>query len=293
MMKMSISKENIEKMIMNDELDKIVEIYNCPETDKDFILNVSYATSFNNNKDISGNPFNLNKTRLMKMVNLFPDIKTHMHLFDESVINNMVFLVENTKILFKTTVSKNKINEIRELNQKMWERGFDIKELVNDTKTFNKLAYLSNNFSIRYRSTSFENFSLYIINNTDDINLFDDKLELVSYLSKIPSMLQNAVDKGLVFDDEMPLYFAFHEANYTKLNALLKHYNVLNPDKLSRNFTDDIIKSVCERKNLSYIGLDIIELLSTLENFDDFVNNNYFFLMKVLSEDAINFIRRY
>lgn len=206
-------------------------------------------------------------------------------MFDEESLNlsleSILLLTEgeieislsNLEILIKFSQHSQHMNYIYELG---FKRGLNIISLIGD-ETYNKIL------NSTMKLNDFTKHVVENLTNRNPIILFNciGNKELFEYL------LDNGFNLNTKINSNMDLlvYTVFSASPLNKVKFLMNYVSSISSDKF-----------IClnnERTYKTYF-FDIVKLISSLENFDDFVNNNKDYFQDALyMEDCEDFMRGY
>lgn len=202
---------------------------------------------------------------------------------DEILTKKLIYDISNENLKFLLDFELNYEAEVY-FYGKCWEKGIDILPFVDKIAGKYLIGEVSDEFiyyifeNLKLESITFPFFKDHVIDTKDD--------KLADILIKKGFRLDHKLDYNLDFFLSYCLCHLFHP-EIENIEFLLNKFNYhLSTDVLDKQYLNN-------HSNSFSIELPTIELLSTLENFDDFLNNNFFLLMKKSDEESFNYLLRY
>lgn len=128
------------------------------------------------------------------------------------------------------------------------------------------------------------------------IKYLDDKfyyLVVRNYIHEektIQTMMEDGANVNHSKYDLSILNFCILNARVDMIELLLKYNVKLDVSKIKHEVMMKIIENQMKSGNIFPITMKTISLISSLENFDDYVNNNKFLLLKFCDEESFNYI---
>lgn len=173
-------------------------------------------------------------------------------------------------------------NNIRKL-------GGDLKEILTDDML---KEIIRKTYYVDMDRVENDEFFDYIIDNFD----IKDFIEESGYPHVRSFLYKKLLDKDLPINFENKygldtmLYEAFINKSIDVVKTISSVLGSINPKKLDKSVTKGVKTEVSYPK---LVRRDIIEVLSNLENFDDFLRNNKYLLVQFIDEEAFDFIESF
>lgn len=203
------------------------------------------------------------------------DFKNKLHLI------NFNKILDNSEVMIEICVD-------------LFRNGIDLKRIIDDRILKNVILCVS---FIEPKFEKYDDFFVYLIDNFSVLQHFNLFGEFLSYFlekcTEDGSRLRKKVDHNM----DVLIFMCFNNdcrgiiGQYTeKIKFLFNGVDSMSSDRIDE---ESFMKSFTEYDTDILIPLEIIQMLSTLENFDDFVKNNETLLKKTLNKAALSFIECY